>query len=192
VTPPRKGWLSSAEIKDIFDGQVQLMRDTIESKVDAVVPAQALTAMLQDDRRSSKRSALRRIPVVLLCYGGGGGTFATVDEAVRRGHSVIVVPQSGRAAYAIHAWRHANFPTADGTAVAQKGALLDHLFNERELGELACVVRGGRRGMMALLDSIAHFPRLYLLLHPCAVIEKCPLDWYSAAPLRVSQLTLAH
>lgn len=169
LIPPKQGWLSSAEIADIFFGQVQTTNggDDCTSQ-DAIrtplLPASTLIAMLQDEDSSvdSETSPLRKIPVVLLVYGGGGGTFATIDEAVRRGHSLIVVPQSGRAAYAIYTWRQTTFSDDSRAAKAQKDALLLKLFNDQELGELARVVRGGRRGMIALLDNIAAFSRLYL------------------------------
>ena len=72
----------------------------------------------------------RMMPVVLFVYGGGAGTLRTIDEAVGRGHSIIVVPQSGRAAHAIHAWKAAAAPSMEGSA---KAALLSAIFSDGEI-----------------------------------------------------------
>jgi len=142
-------WMSPEELRMIFD--------LIDTDKRGYIYADKLLQLLDEDAFLDHVPSRRMMPVVLFVYGGGAGTLRTIDEAVGRGHSIIVVPQSGRAAYAIHKWKEAHFLGSD----QEKEQRLLTLFSEEEISTFTSTVRGGKSGLIGLLDDICAYQSLY-------------------------------
>eukprot|EP01046_Picozoa_sp_COSAG06_P029818 COSAG06_NODE_2792_length_6276_cov_13.340780_2_plen_1650_part_00 len=143
-------WMSPEELREIFD--------LIDQDGSGEIAVTDLLGLLDENGFLDQVPTRRMMPVVLFVYGGGAGTFRTIDEAVGRGHSIIVVPQSGRAAHAIHKWKQASPVDGDDN---QKEQLLLTLFSEQEISTFTGAVRGGKSGLIGLLDDICSYQGLY-------------------------------
>ena len=159
-------WMSPDELREVFA--------LIDKGESGEVSVEELLLLLDENDASTfeKVATKRMMPVVLFVYGGGAGTFRTIDEAVGRGHSIIIVPQSGRAANAIHMWKQASptfgapdapaaGPRSSGSMDASKEELLATLFSEQEISSFSGAVRGGKSGLIGLLDDICSYQGLY-------------------------------
>ena len=142
-------WMSPEELREIFD--------LIDTDGRGRIFARKVLQLLDEDGFLDHVPSRRMMPVVLFVYGGGAGTFRTIDEAVGRGHSIIVVPQSGRAAHAIHKWKQASSAGSD----QNKEERLLALFSEDEISTFTGAVRDGKSGLIALLDDICSYQGLY-------------------------------
>ena len=142
-------WMSPEELRKVFD--------LIDTDGRGRILVRKVLQLLDEDGFLDHVPSRRMMPVVLFVYGGGAGTFRTIDEAVGRGHSIIVVPQSGRAAHAIQKWKQAT--SADSGQ--NKEELLLALFSEDELSTFTGAVRGSKSGLIALLDDICSYQGLY-------------------------------